>query len=354
MKAWVLYGPSDIRFEEKKITSPDRGWVQVKVCAAGICGSDVPRIFYTGAHKHPLIPGHEFAGEVVKVADSQSEELIGKRVGVFPLIPCKKCDPCLHKKYEMCRNYNYLGSRCDGGFAEYVNVPAANLIELPKDVSYEKAAMLEPLSVAVHAMRQVISDFGQDRKADVFVCGLGTIGQLLIKALVENGCENVYAIGNKDIQKECVLRSGIKEERYIDIRKQDAADRIREITDGKGAEIFFECVGRQDTINLAVDTAAPSGRLVFVGNPASDIGFSKETYWKILRNQLRIFGTWNSSFTGEKDDDWHFAAQLLASEKADTGSVISHRFELSGLMDGLLVMRDKKEEYEKIILGIAI
>ena len=91
----------------------------IEVQAAGICGSDIPRIFTTGTYHFPTIPGHEFSGKVVEVFDESGVSWLGKRVGIFPLIPCKECAPCQKEAYEMCTNYNYLGSRCDGGFAEY-------------------------------------------------------------------------------------------------------------------------------------------------------------------------------------------------------------------------------------------
>ena len=119
MKAWVLHGVDDFRFENQEIPCTQKGDALVRVRAAGICGSDIPRIFETGAHVHPIVPGHEFSGEVVECDD---RSLIGKRVGVFPLIPCEECPQCKQKQYQLCRNYNYLGSRCDGGFAEYVKV----------------------------------------------------------------------------------------------------------------------------------------------------------------------------------------------------------------------------------------
>ena len=99
---------------------------------------------------------------------------------VFPLIPCRKCIPCKNKRFEMCRHYSYLGSRSDGGFAEYVAVPVWNLIELPESVSFEQAAMMEPMAVAVHAMRE--ADVQSDQT--VAVIGLGTIGLLLCMFLV--------------------------------------------------------------------------------------------------------------------------------------------------------------------------
>ena len=145
MKPYVLHGINDIRFEEVEKPVPKKEEVLIKVNAAGICGSDIPRIYKNGAHVHPIIPGHEFSGEVVGIGSSENESLIGKRVGIFPLIPCMKCNPCSNKQYEMCKNYNYLGSRCNGAFAEYVTAPVWNLIELPVNVSYEEAATLPPI-----------------------------------------------------------------------------------------------------------------------------------------------------------------------------------------------------------------
>ena len=129
--------------------------IAVKAC--GICGSDIPRAYRDGAHNMPLVIGHEFSGCVSAVCDGVSSEWIGKNVGVFPLIPCRKCKPCLNRQYEMCRHYDYLGSRSNGGFAEYVTVPEWNIIELPEGVSYEAAAMIEPMAVAVHAMRRTLT-----------------------------------------------------------------------------------------------------------------------------------------------------------------------------------------------------
>ena len=155
MNAWVLHDINDFRLEavEEPILGEDEVLVEVK--AAGICGSDIPRVYRNGTYSFPLIPGHEFSGVVTKAGAAVDMGWPGRRVGIFPLIPCMDCIPCRKKQYEMCRHYSYLGSRRNGGFAEYVAVPAANLIPLPDSVSFEEAAMLEPMAVAVHAMRRV-------------------------------------------------------------------------------------------------------------------------------------------------------------------------------------------------------
>lgn len=348
MKAWVLHGVSDIVYEDVNIPVIKRDEVLVQVKAAGICGSDIPRIYRDGAHNMPLIPGHEFSGIVARVGTKEHSEWKNKRVGIFPLIPCGECIACRAGRHEMCRNYSYLGSRIDGGFAEYVAVPAGNLIELPDNVSYEQAAMLEPMAVAVHAMRRMSIN---DNDA-VAVCGLGTIGQLLVMFLKEYGIRNILVVGNKAYQKEVILELGIDESNYCDANSSNVKDWIYEHTDGIGTDIFFECVGNNDTVSLAVDVAAPGGKLCLVGNPHSDMLLEKNIYWKILRNQLEMTGTWNSSFYTSGVDgltDWEYALKLLENGKISPERVISHRFELNDLEEGFLIMRDKSEEYLKVM-----
>ncbi len=346
MKAWVLHGIGDIRYEEVNRPEPAEQEVLVAVKAVGICGSDIPRIYQNGAHRMPLIPGHEFSGEVVKLGAGLPDSWLGKRVGIFPLIPCCKCIPCQTGKYEMCRQYSYLGSRCDGGFAEYVSVPVWNLIELPQNVSYEEAAMLEPMAVAVHAMRRVAL-----HTTDIAaIWGLGTIGLLLMMFLIERGVQKVLVIGNKTAQKQRAAVLGLPEEWYCDSTSQDVKEWLMCHTKGHGADVFFECVGKNDTVSRSIDLAAPAGKVCMVGNPYSDIRLKKDVYWKILRNQLTITGTWNSSYTGEITDDWHYVLDKLAQGKISPASLISHRLQLDNLEHGLTLMRDKSEDYIKVMV----
>ena len=208
MKAWVLHGVNDLSLDEVNTPVPTEGEVLIKVRAVGICGSDIPRIYQNGTYSFPTVPGHEFAGEVAQCGKNVQEEWLGKRVGIFPLIPCGECVPCQKKQFEMCRHYSYIGSRQDGAFAEYVIAPVDNLVELPESVTFEEAAMLEPMAVAVHAMRRVKPD------ADdvVVVCGVGTVGLLLLMFLQQMSVKKLLVIGNKEFQKEQVLKLGIAED----------------------------------------------------------------------------------------------------------------------------------------------
>lgn len=337
MKGWLLNDIGKFEYSENiKEPVPGDGEEIVEVKAAGICGSDIDRVYKNGAHKMPLIIGHEFSGKVLG-----KEE----RVGIFPLIPCRKCSSCIEKKYEMCTDYSYLGSRQDGGFAERVAVPKWNLIKLPDNVGYEAAAMLEPMAVAVHALRRL--DFGCDKK--VVVCGLGTIGQLLTMFLLERGCKNVYVVGTKETQKKSILSLGIDKDCYIDYKASDLKEKISD------ADVFFECVGKNETVSLAIDCVKASGQICMVGNPYSDMTLPKDIYWKILRRQIRITGTWNSSFYGEMDseaskDDWHYVLKLLHEGKIEPEKLITHELKMENLDDGFNIMKNKTEDYLKIMM----
>lgn len=346
MKAWRLHEVGEIRLEDVPMPEIRDHEVLVEVKATGICGSDIPRIYKNGAHKMPLVPGHEFSGQVAAVGACVDKKWMGKRVGVFPLIPCQNCVPCQKGQYEMCRHYDYLGSRRDGGFAEYVAVPEWNLVELPENVSFEEAAMLEPMAVAVHALRRV-----QINPEDtVVVFGLGTIGLLLTMFLLERGISDLIVVGNKESQKRTALSLGVKESHYLDSTKDSVREFVIQHSDGYGDNAIFECVGKNETISEAIELAAPAGEVCLVGNPGSDICLPQNVYWNILRHQLCVTGTWNSSYQGKAQDDWAYALRLLEQGRIRPAQLITHRFGMEDLEQGFHTMRDKTEDYIKIMM----
>lgn len=346
MKAYMLYDENDLRLENTDCPKLDQGELLIEVKAAGICGSDIPRIFDGGAHLYPLIPGHEFSGTVAAISDNAQKSWLNKSVGIFPLIPCKECELCRNGRYELCRTYNYLGSRTAGGFAEYVAVPEWNVIELPKLVTFEAAAMLEPMAVAVHAMRSI-----QPQKDEsVAIYGLGTIGLLLAMFLKDAGIHRLFVVGNKDYQKNVVLNMGIPKENICNCGKQDAVKWLREKTNGRGVDVSFECVGKNETISNVLEFMAPGGRIQLIGNPDSDMIYERNTYWKILRNQITLKGSWNSSFTHNEHDDWHYVLDRLENRGVDPEQCITHKFPFEKLENGLQIMRNKSEEYVKIMV----
>ncbi len=341
MDAYVLHGINHFGIESIKNPTPGFGEVVIQVKAAGICGSDIPRIYKTGTYAYPLVPGHEFSGVIIEVGEGVDLSWMGKRVGVSPLIPCKKCILCQKKQYELCQQYGYVGSRADGAFAQYVKVPEWNLMTLPQSVSFEQGAMLEPMAVAVHAMRRCT--LKKDEK--VAICGLGTIGLLLAMFLHEYGIENITVIGNKNIQKEKILDLGLSEDCWRDARLGD----MDEAHLSYEADVFFDCVGSNEVLLQAIHHTTAGGRIVVVGNPASDMMVDRTTYWKILRKQLTVVGTWNSSYTRELTDDWYYVMERLALGIISPQKIISHRMNFESLIQGVELMRDKTQEYIKVM-----
>lgn len=334
MKAYILHNVNDLRYEDVKLPECPSGWAVVKVRAAGICSSDIARIFTKGTYHFPTIPGHEFSGVVVSVGDKDKENLIGKNVGVFPLIPCRNCPQCAEKHYEMCSNYNYLGSRCDGGFAEFVTVPIWNLILLPDSITFETAAMLEPLSVALHAVKQ-----SKVKKGDnVAIVGTGMIGISAGQWAYRLGAQSVTVIGRSEQKRELVERCGLPYN--VCIRSKDA---------NADYDVVIEAVGSSSAINLAINLVRPGGTLLLMGNPSGDIQLTQNTYWRILRKQLELVGSWNSSYDGQDSSDWTEAINAISNNEIQVTSLISHTFNQDELMKGLTIMREHKISYCKIM-----
>lgn len=173
MKAAVLHAPADLQVEDVPVPenlSPDE--VLVKVMAVGICGSDIGRVMVTGTYKFPTIPGHEFSGIIEKIGADVDHLQIGDRVAIAPLMPCFNCEQCEAGQYSLCDDYDFLGSRSDGAFAEYVRAPASNVLKVPKSVSFEVAATIEPAAIILHGIHKVDISVGDA----VSVIGCGALG----------------------------------------------------------------------------------------------------------------------------------------------------------------------------------
>ncbi len=335
MKAYNLHGIGDLRYEDVEISEIPKGWALVRVKASGICSSDIPRIFTKGTYHFPTIPGHEFSGIVEQVGDKKDEVWIGENVGIFPLIPCQKCEQCLQKSYEMCSNYDYLGSRRDGGFAEFVLVPVWNLLKLPKEMTFVQAAMLEPLAVGLHAVNKVEIN----SKDKVAVIGTGMIGFAVAQWANVKGAKEIYVIGRSQDKKEIAAKlDNINYTTLEEFQKENYFDKI------------FEAVGSTDSLLRTLKLAKPGASIVLMGNPAGDMHLPQDMYWKILRKQLTLVGTWNSSYESGNRNEWTEASECVASGLLNVLPLVSHCFEQDKLMDALEVMKDHKEVYCKVMV----
>lgn len=332
MKAYNLHGVNDLKYEDVNVPELSAGWALIEVKAAGICSSDIPRIFKKGTYHFPTIPGHEFSGIVKDVFDDSEREMIGKRVGIFPLIPCRKCESCKNGHYEMCANYDYVGSRRDGGFSEYVAVPIWNLVELPENVTFETAAMLEPLSVALHAVKQTTINEGDK----VAIIGTGMIA-FAAAQWAHRFSEKKVTILGRNMNKAKIAEKIVG----IDYR---LIDDINEEYD-----VVIEAVGSNSAIDKSINIVKAGGNIVLMGNPEGDINLSQNTYWRILRKQLHVVGTWNSAYENNAVCDWTSVVESLKNNELNVEFLITHKFNQENLDEGLQLMLDHNEPYCKVM-----
>lgn len=334
MKALVLQGIGDLRLEEIPVPEMKDDEVLIKVKNCGICSSDLERVFVTGTYYFPTIPGHEFCGEIIATKNQEDEHLIGKVAAVFPLLPCFECDACKKEQYAQCSNYNYFGSRCDGAFAEYLAVPKWNLV-YADNLKESLAALCEPAAVATHAIK--IAGELQDKK--IFVMGSGTIG-LLIALFLKSKGYNVSVGARKDKSIEFIESLGLTAVHTNSIEnemvKQDLYD------------VIFEAVGSNESISKCIELSENFAKIILIGNPKQDLQIEKNIYWKILRKQISVCGTWNSSF-GEKINDWKEALENMKADQSLFEKLITHVYNLDEYKKAFETLKNKNEFKVKIM-----
>ena len=320
-----LHAVGDLRYEEKEMPVCAENEVLLEVKACGICGSDIPRVFTKGTYHFPTVIGHEFSGIVV---EDRSGEFTGKRAAVFPLLPCFACEFCRNENYAACKDYDYYGSRRDGGMAEYLAVKRWNLVLLPDNISYEEGAMCEPISVGRHAVKKLNIQKGDN----VLISGAGPIGLIAGQWAKAEGAGEVYYFD-------------------IDARKIDFAKTLgfREYTGTEKIDCVIEGTGHSDAVRKCLEAVKPFGKVVLMGNPAGDVLFSQNTYWFILRKELTVLGTWNSSF-GESNNDWKESIKAVSEGLLNVKPLISHRFPLSDSNKAFDMIKERKEFYNKVML----
>lgn len=346
MKALVLIKDKELKHKEvPEPHQPGPGWLLVQVVYSGICNSDIHRGFEGGAFRYPLIMGHEFSGVVERSAPG-SRFAAGDRVVVFPLLPCRRCAPCQTGDYAQCLDYDYFGSRRDGGFAERIWVPEANLLPVAGEVSLLHAALTEPCAVALHGVSKLSVRAG-DTGA---VFGAGPVGNMAAQWLRVRGCREVLVVDIDDRKLAAAESMGF---RAIDARRRDPVEAIRERTGGCGAERVVEAVGLPQTFLQSVQAAGRFGEVVFMGNIRGQFVIGEKDFSGILRRELKILGTWNSKVVPEGQNDWSTVLAYL-DRGLNVAALISHTPELK---EGPEIFRGIVEKslgsYSKIVFRVS-
>lgn len=318
MRAAVLHSPGDIRLEEVAKPVPGPGEVLLRVAAVGVCGSDLPRMLIKGAHKMPLICGHEFSGHISELGEGVTGFALGDLCTVPPMLPCGVCDQCATGDFSRCRDYDYFGSRRDGAYAEWVVVPVANLLKAPEGTDPRAAAMVDPASIALHAIWKAGGVRMGTRGA---VIGCGPIGLFAIQWMLLMGATEVIAID-------------VSEEKLAQARQAGATHCFlagAELPKGMLADLIVEAAGHPTSINAAVTLAAPGGHVVFIGIPVGDVSLQNKAFQHFLRQEVSLHGSWNSFGAPYPGPQWTVTLDKLASGALHWEFMISHELPLEEL-----------------------
>lgn len=344
MKALVLERDKALRFTDvPDPVRPGSGWARIRVAFSGICNSDIHRGFGGGAYRYPLVMGHEFSGIVEEPAEAGKVPR-GARVTVFPLIPCRRCVPCQTGDFAQCTDYDYLGSRRDGAFAEAVWAPDENLFVLPEATSLRDAALTEPCAVALHGVSKLSIRPG-DTGA---VFGGGPIGNMAAQWMRLRGCADVFVVDIDGTKLDLARGMGF---RPVNPRDGDPVEAIRAATGGAGADRIVEAIGLPQTFLQATQAGARFGEVVFLGNIRGTFQVGEKDFSSILRRELTILGTWNSRIVPEGRNEWTTALSEMG-RRIDVATLVSHTFPLEQGVEAFDSFVGRKEFMNKVVFAL--
>lgn len=288
MKAMLLteYQKLEIVDLPKPEISANDLLVQVKAC--GICGSDIHGWDgSTGRRKPPLVMGHEAAGIVASVGANVRGFAEGDRVTFDSTVSCGECFYCRKGSINLCENRQVLGVSCDefrrnGAFAEYVVVPSRIAYQLPENLPFEHAALIEAVSIAVHAANRTPVTLGDT----AVVVGSGMIGLLVVQTIRLSGCSRVIAVDLEDSKLELAKKFGA--DVGLNPKKCDVIQEVMKLTGGRGADAAIEVVGASATVNTAIDVTRRGGSICLVGNLSPKVEMPLQ---KLVTRELSVYGS---------------------------------------------------------------
>ena len=328
MKAFLLHGAKDLR--ETVLPEPVAGPGEVVVAMrrAGICGSDMH--YYSHGQigsfvpKRPFVLGHEFAGEIVAVGQDVPKSRIGERVTVDPSMPCGVCAFCRSGRYNLCLYMRFFGSAsCDphinGGFEEFIAAPAINCLEVPETMSWGEAAMIEPLSVAVHAVRRAGNLAGQS----VLITGGGTIGQLTAVVARAFGAAEVVLSDLEPGPRKFALDRGANA--TLDARSDSFSAEAEALVPG-GFDLVIEAAGSAQALAQALPAARRGGTIVQVGTLPAAVTLPLNM---LMAKELSLVGSFRFA------NVFQISIDLLASGRIDIKPMITSAFRLDELQEAM-------------------
>ena len=324
MKAAYLYGPRDIRVTDTHDSEPAPGELLLDVTAVGICGSDLHSYLFgqigdTVVAK-PLILGHEAGGVVAAIGVGVESFRVGQIVAIDPAIPCEQCEFCLAGHPNLCNRLIFIGlAPYDGAMRERMTHPARACVPVPDGMGAIEAALLEPLGVALHAIRLAKIEVGDD----VLVTGCGAIGLLIIQLARLAGARHIFATDKYGWRLDLAANFGA--DVLIDVTKQQPVEEVLRATERRGIDVAIESAWVTDTINHCIDSARNGGRIVIVGIPVEEMIAMRGS--PARRKGLTV------KFSRRMKHTYPTSIALAAANRIKLMPLASHRFPLAQTAD---------------------
>src|SRR5437016_2303610 len=344
MSAAVYRGQNDVRLESVPVPQIGAGEVLIRVHTCGICGTDLKKIS-TGSHSAPRIFGHETAGQIVATGECVSNFKVGDRVMAFHHIPCGECYYCRHKVFAQCPVYKKVGATAGfepsgGGFAEYVRVMdwivQRGVVRLPDSVSYEQASFIEPVNTCMKAIEALTIRAGET----VLVIGQGPIG-IMLGILAKRAGASVVT---SDLHPQrLTISSSYGLEQNVNASSDDPVTRVRELTNGRGADAVILAVAGNSLVRPAMDAARAGGRIMlFAQTQRTEVSIDPAA---ICVDEKTLLGSYSASVDLQEEN-----VRLVFSGEVDFARLITHRFPLAQAIQALDVAAHPGPDSLKVVV----
>jgi len=335
MKVAIYYSNDDIRIEERPKPSISDGEILVRMKASGICGTDVMQWYRI--KKAPRVLGHEMAGEIVEIGSNVEGFKKGDRVFVSHHVPCYKCHYCVQGKFTACESL-HTGNYDPGGFSEFIRIPEENVrygtFLLPERVTFEDAAMIEPLGCAIAGQNQLGMKEGQT----VLIIGSGVSGILHIQ-LTKIKKAKVIATDINEYRLNKALEFGAD---YVINASKYSIDELKRINDNRLADVVIVCAAAKQAIDNALSSVDRKGKILFFAVPETDISIPSQRFW---RDEITVTFSY-----GALPDDLQEAIKLIDSGIVNVIKMITHRIPLSDIGQGFKLAAEAKDSLKVVVV----
>jgi (R,R)-butanediol dehydrogenase/meso-butanediol dehydrogenase/diacetyl reductase len=338
MRAARLYGTRDIRVEDVTLPPLKSDEVEIKIAWCGICGSD--RHMYERPagpfFKEPFIMGHEFSGTVQRTGEEVKKIKTGDRVVVNPLYVCHSCYACLHGHPNLCENIVLFGCgpALDGAYAEYTQVPEYTVHKIPDNLPLDKAAIVEPASIALHSLR--VSRFKAGDDAAVF--GAGPLGLLLVQELKQAGAKRVFMVAHSEARRALAKKFGA--DVVLDPDKDEVVKTVKELSNG-GVQVTYDMAGADQTLQMGLEVLHARGELIMAALPADKLALN---VYALINGERTIKA---STCT---NDEFPMVAQLISEGRINVDDTITKKIFLDDIAkEGFEALENDKSQLKILI-----